>query len=379
MALLDMYFNKGCYVEAAHVNYHKRDTAYRDEKIVENYCKKNNIIFHKLDVYPERIKGNFQAGARKARYEWFGLLCNKYDLDLVLVAHQEDDYIETYLMQKAKNLGVETYGLDKNNVIYGANVYRPLLDKSKQDLINYCKRKNIEYGIDESNLEDYYTRNKIRHSKVEKMSFEQRQAIINEAIEKTIELKKQEIEALKYLYSSSRFDYSEFINLPYLKYVIKEYFDMPMSNKYIEEIIRQLKQNKTYKLLRNNKYLVKEYGYIELFSKPESYSFKVKYNELFYTDYFKIQKTGKDNMSCARVSKDDYPLTIRNVKEGDSIKMRYGTKKINRFFIDNKISFKQRLTWPIVLNKHGDAILVPGIGCNVNHYDLKPNLYVIKL
>ena len=29
MALLDMYYQKGCYVEVAHVNYHKRDTAKR--------------------------------------------------------------------------------------------------------------------------------------------------------------------------------------------------------------------------------------------------------------------------------------------------------------------------------------------------------------
>lgn len=379
MALLDMYFKKGCYVEVAHVNYHKRDTANRDEKIVEDYCKKNNIVLHKLDFDQNNVKGNFQAQARKVRYSWFAEICNVFNLNVVLVAHHEDDYIETYLMQKAKNLGVDTYGLADHNEIYGANVYRPLLDTPKQELINYCKRRKIEYGIDESNLTDTYTRNKIRHSKVEKMSFEERKEIVNEAIIKNIELLQKRTAALRFIYSKNSFDYDEFINYEYLTYAIKEYFDVPMSDKYLNEIVRQLKNNDSYKLLKKGKYLVKEYGKVNLFRKPEEYSFKVEYNELFYTDYFKIQRTGKDSLSCVKVSEDDYPLTIRNVKQGDSIKMRYGTKKINRFFIDNKISLKQRLTWPIVLNRHGDAILVPGIGCSVNHYGLKPNLYVIKL
>ncbi len=49
MALLDMCRRMSFYIEAAHVNYHKRSTAERDEKIVRDYCDKYNIVFHKLD------------------------------------------------------------------------------------------------------------------------------------------------------------------------------------------------------------------------------------------------------------------------------------------------------------------------------------------
>ena len=79
------------------------------------------------------------------------------------------------------------------------------------------------------------------------------------------------------------------------------------------------------------------------------------------------------------INKNDFPITIRTYQEGDFIKMRYGTKKINRFFIDHKISYYDRLTWPIVLNNKQEIILVPGLGCNVGHYSTKHNLFVIKL
>ena len=59
--------------------------------------------------------------------------------------------------------------------------------------------------------------------------------------------------------------------------------------------------------------------------------------------------------------------------------MRYGTKKINRFFIDKKIRYSERKTWPIMLNRNNEVILVPGIGSNVNHYSKKHNVYMLKL
>ena len=59
--------------------------------------------------------------------------------------------------------------------------------------------------------------------------------------------------------------------------------------------------------------------------------------------------------------------------------MTYGTKKLNRFFIDNKIRLKDRLLWPVMVNKNASAILVPEIGCDIKHYSEKHNVFMIKL
>ena len=377
MALLDMYYSKGYNIEVGHVNYHKRTTAKRDENIVKEYCKKHSITFNLLNVYPKDVKGNFQAYARKVRYEWFSKICIEHNLDLVLVAHQQDDLIETYEMQKRKKLGVNTYGLAESNTIYGAKVYRPLLNKSKKQLVKYCNDNNISYGIDESNLSNSYERNRIRHSYVDRLTNIERKDILKEIKAKSN--KKKEInKSVAIFLKKKRYTYEQFINYKYLYDVIRCIYKDNISNKTINEIIKQLKQCKNYKLLKNNIYLVKEYGYIEYFSKPENYCYKIN-NIKFKNRFFKLTSNGNDRFSCAYVKDEDFPLTLRNVKDGDSIKMKYGTKKINRFFIDKKIAYKERLTWPIVINSKGNAILVPGLGCDVEHYNKKANLYVIKL
>ena len=378
MALLHMFNKKGYQLEVAHVNHHKRDTAKRDEDIVRDFCKKNNIVFNKLDLDLNKCKGNFQAFARKERYEYFKKICNEHNLDGVLLGHQKDDVIETYLMQKSKKVGVKEYGLAYHNNLYGVEVYRPLLNKSKNELIEYCKKNNVKYGIDESNLEDHYERNKVRHSRVEKMSEKQKDEIIRQIKSDNLEALNKEKQVTKFIDShKGRYDYKQFIEFPYLKVLLRRIFGTNLSDKYLDEMIRQLQSCKKCVFLRNNIYLVKEYDYIETFTKPLTYSIKIKENGYGDYEYFRIVKKSKKLLTGATVSKDDYPLTIRNYMEGDSIKMKYGTKKVNRFFIDNKISYRQRLTYPVVFNRDGIAILVPGIGSNFTHYSLKNNIYVV--
>ena len=53
-------------------------------------------------------------------------------------------------------------------------------------------------------------------------------------------------------------------------------------------------------------------------------------------------------------------------------------EKINRFFIDRKITHRERKTYPIVVNCKGKVILVPKIGCDVKHYTVQPNCFVLK-
>ena len=49
MALLDITKNSKLYIEVAHVNYHKRDSAKNDELLVRRYCKKNTKnLFNKI-------------------------------------------------------------------------------------------------------------------------------------------------------------------------------------------------------------------------------------------------------------------------------------------------------------------------------------------
>lgn len=376
MALLDMYKNK-LDVYVCHINYHQRPTAKRDENIVKDYCRKWNIPFFKFD-YKNNKKGNFQKIARDFRYKCFKEVAFKHNIDCIYTAHQMDDNIETYLMQIKRKSTVDCYGISKNVVINGVQVCRPLLNKTKEQLIEYDKKHNIKYGIDESNNSNKYERNRVRHSKVDKMFFEEKKELIKKINEKNKKLKHEIDETNKYIKSAKKYDCLEFVNYKYFDRLIRLLISKNLSSKYIKEINKALRCKDNIEFKINNKTICKEYGYIYVYDIPKNYSYKILSNRIKTYDHFEIAKTG-NNKSGVFVVKDDYPLTIRNFKEGDSISLLYGTKKINRFFIDSKISSYDRKVWPVVLNKRGEVILVPGIGCNKSHYSKKYNLYVLKL
>lgn len=375
MALLDMSKDKyDCYV--AHVNYHHRDSALRDENIVRDYCLKYNIPFFKKD-YVES-DGNFQERARIFRYEFFKEIVNKYNLECVLVAHQKDDLIETYLFQMKRNSQVYYYGLNSRVKIFGINIKRPLLSKTKKDLENYCHKHNIEYGVDESNLTDDFSRNKIRHEVIDKLSLKEKNAIVSEIRCLNKENERLNKDAKAFINKRNRILVDEFLAYEDKLRLLRCFLKIGVSKKQGDELIRQIKDAKSFEILIEDTYLCKEYGYLLVYKKEDDYSYTLDKKTYFKTKHFKLSKKGKST-EAVYLRDDDFPITIRNYKQGDFIKLRYGSKKINRFFIDNKISSKDRKMWPIMLNKDGSAILVPKIGCDIHHYAQNGILYMIKL
>ena len=375
MALLDMYKNKKK-VFVCHINYHQRKTAKRDENIVRKYCKKWQIPFYKFDYHNSK-KGNFQKLAREYRYNCFKKVCEKEDIKVVYVAHHMDDNIETYLMQLKRNTSVNFYGIAKNITINGLTVYRPLLNKTKLQLIEYLDNKKIEYGIDESNNTNKYERNRIRHSKVDKMSYSDKLKTVEKIKKENNKLLVEFKETNKFINKYQKYPYESFINFKYFDRLIRTLLYKELSSKYIIEIKKALLNKNNFELNVKDKILCKEYGFVYVYNKPNNYKIKIKSISSSKYQYFKISKNGKSNQGVY-VTKNDFPLTIRNYKQGDAIQLLFGTKKINRFFIDKKISSYDRKTWPIVVNRKGEVILVPGLGCNKSHYSKSYNLYVLK-
>ena len=379
MALLDMAFHHGAYIEAAHMNYHRRDSADRDEKIAADYCLEHDIPFHRCDYDENRYRGNFQAAAREARYDFFAEICREAGLDEVLVAHQEDDLIETYLMQKEKKLGVSCYGLRQSNVINGITISRPLLKYTKQQLCEYCDEHHIPYGIDESNLSDDYQRNYIRHHKVSKMDPVQREKIISE-ITRQNQKKKERCERAASFLSRDSYTPSAFLRIPYLDHYLHEHY-IHRSKNGIKEMKRQLKESEKCAFYGKDILICKEYGKIHLSVLPEIYSYRfddISEMNGFDCRVFSLKDDG-EKIEGVALKEDDFPIVIRNYEKGDRIAMRYGHKKVSRFLIDSKILMKNRVEWPVMENRRGDIIFVPGMGCDKDHYSENHSIFMIKL
>lgn len=372
MALLDMY-RRVYDVKVCHINYHHRDTADRDENIIRRYCRKHGIELFVYD-YVE-TKGNFQEAARNFRYDCFKKLVDEYKLDGVLVAHHKDDLIETYLMQKERG-HVSFYGLREETDIRGVRVIRPLLHKTKSELTEYDNKHGIEYGIDESNLSDDYKRNRIRHSIVERMSVDDKNDIVQEIERRNAELKRKEEAVESFIDGKDKFNAEEFLVFGYVKDVLRRLLYIDLRDGYLDEIIKALGKNGV-ELKVHNKFISRVYDFIEVYPVKQDYAYV--FDRIEFKDFgdFKLTDSG-DDFHGVTLDDNDFPVTVRNYREGDFILMRYGTKKLNRYFIDKKLSYRERRSYPVMLNRHNEIVLVPGIGSNVNHYSKQHSVYMLK-
>ncbi len=155
---------------ACHVNYDKRPTAYRDQKIMTDFCTKHNIKYYVLEMTADKYQKyqkitNFQNKARKIRFDFFKKIGDLENSDNLCLGHHKDDFLETAIWQeKIKKTKTNFYGIRSTNTLFGLHVFRPLMNYYKVEIIKYLNNNNIKYGIDESNATLAYTRNQIRNT-----------------------------------------------------------------------------------------------------------------------------------------------------------------------------------------------------------------------
>lgn len=169
VALLHMLVDSGMQCRAVHCNFHLRgDESDRDEAYVRRLCAALGVPLHveHFDTkgYAVEHKVSIEMAARELRYELFDKLLDEFDLPVVAVAHHADDAVETFMLNISRGTGIK--GLTGMKSLQG-RVVRPLLGMSRCDIEKYCDERHIEYCTDSTNLEDEYTRNKIRHNIVQ--------------------------------------------------------------------------------------------------------------------------------------------------------------------------------------------------------------------
>ena len=373
MALLDQLNKQGKDIVVAHVNYKHRDTADRDENIVKDYCEKYDIPVRVC--YPIHEKGNFQAWARDVRYAFFEEVADAFDAKILYVAHQMDDVIETYLFQKNRNMICDWYGLKEKSIRQGYQIIRPLLNFTKRELQQYCNENGVSFGIDESNLTNHYTRNVIRHTQIEKMSRDEKEAWILK-IQNENEVWQIKRKVIEEFFKDWNKDVDSLLDQEdawlYLDTFLFHSLHHHFSKKYMEELCVQLKRNV---LIEIENYLLERHGG-KLYFMPSPKDVYYKLDELEFKDYadFVIKNEGK-TIEMFSVDASDFPLVIRRVRANDTIQMRFGNKNVHRFFVDRKISKIYRKYWLVVENNVGNVIFVPGLGCDVGHYSQNQQFY----
>ncbi|AHM57088.1 tRNA(Ile)-lysidine synthase TilS [Peptoclostridium acidaminophilum DSM 3953] len=155
----------GIRLYAAHLNHQIRGIeAQKDAMFCMKRCEEEGIMcFIKAYDVPaySREKGlSIEEGARELRYGMFFELQKKLSADKIAVAHNLDDQAETLIMRMMRGTGLE--GLKGMEYSRRDGIIRPLLDVTRAEIEAYISQRGLSFRLDSTNLEDIYTRNKIR-------------------------------------------------------------------------------------------------------------------------------------------------------------------------------------------------------------------------
>ena len=381
MALLQMCLERNIPCAAAHVNYHVRKEADEETETVRLFCASRNVVLHVLDQ-PFHFEGNFEAAARTYRYDFFVRLCREHGYAGILIAHHQDDHIETYFMQKEKNIVPSCYGLAAETMYHGVRVRRPLLEYTKQQLEQYCLAHHVPYHIDASNFDPSYTRNRVRMT-VQQLSSLERTLVLREIIRDNAVMRERTCRVKTYVKDGScRLEvYRRMIPDDRLALLRSLERDARMSLAQMKQIDDILMKKDDFVIPFHDRRLVQKEGrfFLHTAIAPYSYSFASAEEALAAGRFpaFAITK-GEPGVNAVTLSPEDFPLTVRSVRDGDAVEMRFGRKKVSRFFIDRHIPRYLRPQWPVVENSAGVIILVPGLGCEKSHFSIMPQMNVVQ-
>jgi tRNA(Ile)-lysidine synthase len=152
----------------AHCNFKLRgEESERDEKFVKALGAKYavEVIVKQFDTenYAAENRLSTQEAARELRYDWFKELIHQSSnktINYLLTAHHADDNNETVLMNFFRGTGLHGMTGIPESFNY---IRRPLLHFSKADLLEFAKEHNLEFVEDSSNQSSKYTRNFFRN------------------------------------------------------------------------------------------------------------------------------------------------------------------------------------------------------------------------
>lgn len=164
VALLRVLLSLGYACECAHCNFHLRGAeSNRDEDFVRALCEQLSVPLHVIhfetEAYAKEHRLSIEMAARSLRYEWFEQLRAERGAAVIAVAHHRDDSVETFLLNLVRGTGIDGLkGIPHTN----GHVVRPLLQESREQILEYLVDLEQVYVTDSTNLQDEYMRNKIR-------------------------------------------------------------------------------------------------------------------------------------------------------------------------------------------------------------------------
>jgi len=138
-----------------------------DGEFVKSLALKLKVHYFTFDLAQSKIQfptlndTNFQASARNHRYHFFlNRIREKEKYDWIATGHHMNDSLETFIFNLSRKSGPEKLtGISKKRGF----IVRPFYWITKNQLLSYLVKNNLEFIRDKSNDDLKYKRNYIRH------------------------------------------------------------------------------------------------------------------------------------------------------------------------------------------------------------------------
>ncbi|TKB09399.1 tRNA lysidine(34) synthetase TilS [Desulforhopalus sp. IMCC35007] len=384
-------------------------------ELIQNLCQSLNLT---LTIKPVDVKGycrihkkSTEDAARFLRYRALEEVRTLHNHKKIAVAHHADDQVEEFFIRLLRGSAVKALsGMQIEN----GKIIRPLLLENRQTIEQFLTIQNIPWSTDSSNLSRDYLRNRIRLDLLPDL-----EKAYNPALRKTV-LQTMDVlrEEDRLLHDLTGKSYRRCVQEVYSRKGETQNFcitvnseiyltlELALRRRVLEKICWKLEIPPSFIIIseidhlittaENSKTLhladgvrvVKSKGQI-LFSRP--YLGKNKRGSTRYPKGYEltIQQPGHyfvpgtamtiglleqsslkpaDNPKELRVdlTKLAFPLLIRGLHPGEKFIPcnSAGSKKISRYYNEQKLDKLQRQSWPILFS--GDSV-VAIIGYNVDH------------
>lgn len=364
------------------------EEADEDGRFVEEFCRERKISYYevseKVEHRAKEKKLTVEEAGREFRYEAFARIMAEHGYDKLAVAHNANDRAETMLFHLARGTGISGLcTMEPTRSFWdGKMLIRPLLFTERKDIESWLLELGLSWRIDKTNLLDIYTRNRIRGEILPVMEQINEKAVLHmgETAQKLREaadyMKEEEdkiwAECVKWQENGKKAVICLPLLAKYHVYMKKNLFYRVLSEvmgtkKDIASVhvdmLLDLEKGPSGREAALGKQV---YGY-------KSYEELIVYQKSIYTEMDKglehlSLQTEIMDFSGQEISKNKYTkyfdcdkiksnVVLRCWQEGDYIFLKEdgGKKKLNRYFIDEKIPVKKRRQIPLLAD--GDHVM----------------------
>ena len=303
-------------IRAVHINHNLSKHSKDWSLFCKELCHKQGVEFKSIDINI-KTSSNVEENARKKRYNSLKSELSKNEV--LCTAHHQEDQSETFLLQLFRGSGVAGLAsMPKMKSFADAFLYRPFLNISKQLIVDYATKYNLDWVEDDSNNNLNFKRNLLRLEFIPKL-----ESGFEGVIKNISRSAYHQSEALKLINDLAEIDIEKFnlvINhkiqvLPLTElperrvanvlryYIAQRGFLMP-SNKVLTELISVLRAKDDAKvILKWHLYEVRRYD-----------------NELYFFD----GEPDRSNEDCPLFNKlkDQTNFTIRFRQDGQRVRLK---------------------------------------------------------